>query len=170
MIMQVLFILFVLLQPSGTSPTTNISLFPTQNINVVENLYGSLTLNQISTTAHHSTSLTSRLAFDKYKVKRIDYNYIVVKVIFNEPLYLHRIGDKLERKNTHHTETNIIRLGNHPHGALNKLIKIQCDDIKFNKYFCGIKQFDESLTNHKYHNCMYDLTSSRKNNSIKWLI
>ena len=44
MIMQVLFILFVLLQPSGTSPTTNISLFPTQNINVVENLYGSLTV------------------------------------------------------------------------------------------------------------------------------
>jgi hypothetical protein len=165
-------LLLVLLEITKIMQAEAITPMLTRDITFIQNLYGSLSFNKISATT--SKSLTSSKELNSYKMEQIESKFLVIKVIFKEPIYIHSIEQKLHPRNYSTTEqTNvhnprIVKLGKHEQGALNNIVNIKCNaqaktsnDNRYNnsrsdqeptssyrvekKHFCSIKTFDRNM-------------------------
>ena len=90
-----------------------------QHVSYLQNIRGSLYLNEISATT--LGSLASSSSFNNYQIKRVSYNYLVIRAIFDEPMYLHTdrgAGDSNLDQPT--------PLGKHKDGDLQNAVQIRC--------------------------------------------
>ena len=135
---------------------------------------GSLYLNEISATT--LGSLASSSSFNNYQIKRVSYNYLVIRAIFDEPMYLHT-----DRGAGDSNLDQPIPLGKHKDGDLQNAVQIRCghsvyrSNVDFSTTsrikFCSKTSFDKTLSaapqGTNFSGCMFDLSSPNRDDSLK---
>ena len=144
-----------------------------QHVSYLQNILGSLYLNEISATT--LGSLASSSSFNNYQIKRVSYNYLVIRAIFDEPMYLHT-----DRGAGDSNLDQPIPLGKHKDGDLQNAVQIRCghsvyrSNVDFSTtsriHLCSKTLFDKTLSASQHTNfsgCMFDLSSPNRDDSLK---
>ena len=119
--------------------------------------------------------IVSSSSSNNYQIKKVSYNYLVIRAIFDEPMYVHT-----DRGTGDSNLDQPIPLGKHKDGDLQNAVQIRCghsvyrSNVDFSTtsriHLCSKTLFDKTLSASQHTNfsgCMFDLSSPNRDDSLK---